>query len=84
MRMDFKGNKKPPISVNDIPTKSSAKYLGVRLNDETLEESRIVKSLYAKTNSLFRQNKQLSLCSEKSKKLQANAYGSIYGIEALT
>ena len=83
MRMSIKGKKKPPISVNDIPTKSSAKYLGVWLSDELLEESKVVKSLYAKTNSLFRQNKQLSLCSQKSKKLLANAYGSIYGIEAL-
>ena len=62
-----------------IPIKKSVKYLGVWLNGELLEESRIVRSLSARTKNLFRPNKQISLCSHKSKKLLTNSYGSIYG-----
>ena len=65
-----------------IPIKKSVKYLGVWLNDELLEESRIVRSLSARTKNLFRPNKQISLCSHKSKKLLTNSYGSIYGANA--
>jgi len=70
--------------VEDIPTKKAAKYLAMWLNDKHLEESRIARSLFARANSLFQQDNHTLVCSDKSKKLLANSYGSINGIKALS
>ena len=82
--MGKKGRKKQAISINGIPTKDSAMYLGVWINDDLSEESRVVRSLFGRANNLFRQNKQINLCSVESKRLLSNAYGSIYGLEAMS
>ena len=84
LRMGKKGRKKKAISINGIPAKDSAMYLGVCINDDVSEESRVVRSLFGRVNNLLRQNKQINLCSVESKRLLANAYGSIYGLEAMS
>ena len=82
LRMGTKGAKSEPKSLDKIPTAKSAKYLGAYINDDIKEEARVVRCLYTRTNSIFRQNSNLRLCSMAIKTQVLNAYGGVYAIES--
>ena len=84
IRMGTKVKNKEPVPIYNIPTHKSAKYLGIFLNEDSLEEARVVRSLYSRTNLLLKQNKNVNLCSKASKLLLVNAYGSVYALETFS
>ena len=78
--------KRSPISFNNIPTCSSAKYLGgIISNDvsDSLDIQRAICGLYGRTHQILHHNKNtLQNTSSKIKRIILNAYGSVYGLES--
>ena len=74
-------HRKPAVSVCSIPTAESYTYLGVEIGRAAKPQLKAAASLYAKSNVMMSQNRELHLCSNAVKNTAINTYGNVYAIE---
>ena len=73
--------RKPPVSVCGIPTSYCQRYLGVDIGPDADPTKTAATKLFANTNMLLKQNRELKKCSIIVKNVCINSYGNVYALE---
>jgi len=80
LRLGYK--KLKPISFYNIPSVDKVSYLGSTISQNLDDEVvRANKSLYTRTNLLFKQNVNIRYCKPDIKNIVLNSFGNVYAIE---